>query len=77
MAATAPRGSGNVCVGGVKSSVGGEAGRLGDPEEFLSLMRALINLLRDLDTRLGCWQVGRFGGGLLGSAVGIVGVHVT
>lgn len=40
-------------------------------------MRALINLLRDLDTRLSCWLVGRFGRGLLGSAVGIVGVHVT
>ena len=65
-------------AGGVEASVGGEAGRLGDAEELLSLMRAFVNLLRDLDTRLGCWLVGRFGGGMLGSnAVGIVGVHVT
>lgn len=64
-------------AGGVEASVGGEAGRLGDAEEFLSLMRCtLINLLRDLDTRLGCWLVGRVGGDMLGSPVGIVGVHV-
>jgi hypothetical protein len=63
-------------AGGVEASVGGEAGRLGDAEEFLSLMRAFVNLLRDLDTRLGSWLVGWFGWGMLGSAVGIVGVHV-
>jgi hypothetical protein len=61
-------------AGGVER---GEAGRLGDPEELLSLMRCtLINLLCDLHTRLGCWLVGRVGGGMLGSAVGIVWVHV-
>ena len=54
----------------------GDAGRLRDPYELFSLLRALIDLLCDLDARLASWEVGRFGRCLL-CTVGIVWIHVT
>ena len=63
-------------IRGVQSSMGGNAGRLRNPYELFSLLRALIDLLCDLDARLASWQVGRFGRCLL-CTVGIVWIHVT
>ncbi len=66
---------GAVGIGGIQSSIGRDAGRLGDPNELLSLLRALVDLLCDLDTRLTSWLLGRFGKCLLCTVI-IVGIHV-
>ena len=63
-------------IRGVQSSMSGDAGRLRDPYELFSLLRALIDFLCDLDALLASWQVGRFGRCLL-CTVSIVGIHVT
>lgn len=63
-------------IRGIQSSICRYAGRLRDPDELPSLLRALIDFLSNLDARLASWQVWRFNRYLL-CTVGIVGIHMT